>query len=110
MVKTFLKILWRRFFVPRSKRLLVSSATLSCKTRNILTLSMLVYYNINSFLSEKFNNQFNNQGFKHNFFILRFHCFIFLLNLFYYFQILQKNYLRMVPAFPDMSSFWSVSS
>ena len=38
----------------RSERLLVSSATLSCKTWNILTLSMLVYFNENSFFSEKF--------------------------------------------------------
>ena len=45
MVKTFLKILWWRFLVPHSEHLLVSSATLSCITQNILTLSMLVYYN-----------------------------------------------------------------
>ena len=49
MVKTFLKILWWRFLVPHSEHLLVSSATLSCMTQNILTLSMLVYYNTNSF-------------------------------------------------------------
>ena len=41
MVKTFLKILWWQFLVSRSEYLLVSSATLSCKTQNILTLSML---------------------------------------------------------------------
>ena len=49
MVTTFLKILWWRFLVPHSEHLLVSSATLSCMTQNILTLSMLVYYNTNSF-------------------------------------------------------------
>ena len=47
-IKTFLKTLWWRFLVPRSEHLLVSSATLSCKTQNILTLSMLVYYHTNS--------------------------------------------------------------
>ena len=48
-IKTFLKTLWWRFLVPRSEHLLVSSATLSCKTQNILTLSMLVHicYNTN---------------------------------------------------------------
>ena len=49
MVHTFLKILWWRFFVPCLERLLVSSATLSCKTLNISTLLMLVNYNKNSF-------------------------------------------------------------
>ena len=43
MVKTFLKILWLQFLVPHSEQLLVSSATLLCKTQNILTLSLLVY-------------------------------------------------------------------
>ena len=48
-IKTFLKTLWWRFLVPRSEHLLVSSATLSCKTQDILTLSMLVHicYNTN---------------------------------------------------------------
>ena len=48
-IKTFLKTLWWRFLVPRSEHLRVSSATLSCKTQNILTLSMLVHicYNTN---------------------------------------------------------------
>ena len=36
------------YLVLHSEHLLVSSATLSCKTQNILTLSMLVYYNTNS--------------------------------------------------------------
>ena len=44
MVKTFLKILWWQFLVPSSEYLLVSSATLLCKTQNILTAWMLVYY------------------------------------------------------------------
>ena len=48
MVKTFLKILWCWFFFP-TQHLLVSSVTLLCMTQNILTLSMLVYYNTNSF-------------------------------------------------------------
>ena len=40
---------------PRTKFLLISNATCMWKTRNILTLSMLVYYNKASiFLSEKF--------------------------------------------------------
>ena len=55
MVKTFLKILWWRFLVPHSEHLLVSSATLSCMTQNILTLSMLVYYNTNSFFLRSFS-------------------------------------------------------
>ena len=63
MVKTFLKILWWRFLVPHSEHLLVSSATLSCVMQNILTLSMLVYYNANSFYSMFLSN---NQGFKWN--------------------------------------------
>ena len=63
MVKTFLKILWWRFLVPHSEHLLVSSVTLSCVMQNILTLSMLVYYNANSFYSMFLSN---NQGFKWN--------------------------------------------
>ena len=49
MVKRFLKNLWWWFLVPRSEHLLVSSETLLCKTENILTLSISVYYNTNSF-------------------------------------------------------------
>ena len=49
MVKTFLKILWWRFLVPQSEHLLGSSAISSCMTQNVLTLPMLVYYNINNF-------------------------------------------------------------
>ena len=37
MVQTFLKIVWWWYLVPRSKRFLISSATLSCKTCNIST-------------------------------------------------------------------------
>ena len=55
MFKTFLKILWWRLLVPHSEHLLVSSATLSCMTQNILTLSMLVYYNTNSFFLRSFS-------------------------------------------------------
>ena len=54
MVKTFLKILWWRFLVPHSEHLLVSIATLSCMTQNILTLPMLVYYNTDSFFLRSF--------------------------------------------------------
>ena len=44
MVKTFLKIIrWQSVF-PHSERLLVSSATLSCRTQTILTLSMLLIF------------------------------------------------------------------
>ena len=75
MVTTFLKNFWWRFLVPHSEHLLVSSATLLyMMTQNILTLSMLVYYNTNSF--KKFLTyaltagglfQFiNNIGFKWN--------------------------------------------
>ena len=54
MIKIFVKILWRQFLVSRLEHLLVSSETLSCKTHNILTLSMLVsYYNTNSKLFSK---------------------------------------------------------
>ena len=49
LVPIFLKVLCWRFIVPHSQLLLVNCKTLSCKTRNILTLSMLVYYNMNSF-------------------------------------------------------------
>ena len=53
-VQTFLKILCWGFLVPRSESLVVSSATLLCKTWNISALSMLVYYNTNNFFSKKF--------------------------------------------------------
>ena len=46
--KFFLKTLRWLCFDPCSDYLLVSSATLSCKTRNISTLSMLVYFELNS--------------------------------------------------------------
>ena len=46
---------WRRFLVPRSGHLFVSSATLSCKTKNILTLSILLYYNTNGFFLRSFS-------------------------------------------------------
>ena len=76
-IKTFLKTLWWRFLVPRSEHLLVSSATLSCKTQNILTLSMLVHICYNTNIIQLFSRMFltyaltaglfqfiNNQGFK----------------------------------------------
>ena len=49
LVQTFLKILCWRFTVPRSERLLVRSPILSCKTWNISTLPVLLYYKTNSF-------------------------------------------------------------
>ena len=55
IVKTFLKILCWRFLVPCSEHFLVCSATLSSETQNILTLSMLVYYNTNSFFLRSFS-------------------------------------------------------
>ena len=75
-IKTFLKILWWQFLVPHSEHLLVSSATLLCKTQNILNLSMLVpiscimqtaffweVYHFYALTADLF--QFiNNQGFK----------------------------------------------
>ena len=44
MVKTFLKIIWWQSVAPHSEHLLVNSATLSCRTQNILTLSMLLIF------------------------------------------------------------------
>ena len=44
-----------KFFVPRSEHLLVSSASLLCKTQNILTLPMLVYCNTSSFSLRSFS-------------------------------------------------------
>ena len=49
MVKTFLKIIWWRFLVPCSELLLVNCVYLSCKIRNISTLSMLLCHSTNSF-------------------------------------------------------------
>ena len=50
-------IIWWWFLVPRSEHLHVRSATVSCKTQNSLTLSMLVpiHYNINSFFLKRFS-------------------------------------------------------
>ena len=89
MVKTFLKILWWRFLVPRSNCLLVSSTTLSCKTQNIVTLSMLVLIQIAFFLRSisyaLLSGLFNSVikifiASQRNFFIFEFHCFVLLLN------------------------------
>ena len=55
MVKNFLNILWWRFFVPHSEHVLVSRATLLCKTQNTFTLSLLVCYNTNSFFLRSFS-------------------------------------------------------
>ena len=71
-VKTLLKIIWRRFLVLRSERLLVSSATLLCKTQNIV---YILYTIPVSFIKQDFKYLA-----QHNFFILKFHCFMCLLN------------------------------
>ena len=68
MVQTFLKILWWQLLVPHSECFLISSATLSCKTWNVSTFS-IVYYNTNTFFLRSFwlkhwSVQFINQGFK----------------------------------------------
>ena len=88
LVKTFLKIPWWQFLVPCSGYLLVSGTTLSCKTQNTLILSMLVYYNKNSFLLRSFSLMHCLAGLfsplikafkclaKHNFFISKFHFFM----------------------------------
>ena len=88
MVQTFFKIIWRQFLATHSERLILSSASLLCKTWNVSALSMLVYYNTNSCFLRSFlvctgTIQFINKGFKcfwANFFILKFHWFMLLLN------------------------------
>ena len=49
VIKPFWKLFGDDFLFP-GQNISLSRATLSCKTQNILTLSMLVYYNKNSFL------------------------------------------------------------
>ena len=68
MVQTFLKILCWQFLVSHRERLFVSSGTLSCKT-----------WNISIFFSS--SNQVFSIGFEHSFLILKFQCFMMLLNL-----------------------------
>ena len=78
MAKTFLKIFWWRFLVPRSEHHLVNSASYRVRHKIFWTLSMLVYYNTNSFFLRSFSLmnwllvcsiQFiNNQGFKLTYF------------------------------------------
>ena len=117
MVQTFLKMIWWRFFVPRSERLLISSATLSSETWNISASSVLVYCYTNNFFLRSFSLmhwsvQFINQGFKcfeHNFFILKFHSFMLFLNFItskysFFGRIIQVWYQYLYP------SSWSVSS
>ena len=83
MVKTFLKIISWQSVVPHAEHLLVSSATLLCRTQNILTLSMLLIFwevwlmhclvcsvHLIKVLSV----------FEHNFFIWKIHCLMLLLN------------------------------
>ena len=109
MVKTFLNIIWWQFLVPHSEHLLVSSATLSCMTQNILTLSMLVNYNTNSFFLSF--SLCNYCWVCPSSLIIKVLCEIhFEVSLFQaapyfdYFQIwfLQKKYLGMVPVFLDI--------
>ena len=91
MVKTFLKIIWRRFLVSHSEHLVSRSR----KTQNILTLPMLLYYNsilfiaffwyvsrlFTAWLLRLFSSIINVLSVsEHNFFILKFHCFMLLLN------------------------------
>ena len=91
MVKTFLKIIWRRFLVSHSEHLVSRSR----KTQNILTLPMLLYYNsilfiaffwyvsrlFTAWLLGLFSSIINVLSVsEHNFFILKFHCFMLLLN------------------------------
>ena len=52
-LKPFQKLFGDDFYLDRSEHLLVSSATLSCKTQNTLTLSVLVYYDTNSFFLQE---------------------------------------------------------
>ena len=88
MVKTFLKILWWRFLVPHSEHLLVSSATLSCMTQNILTLPMLVYYNTNSFFLRHFSLMFLTFVLLLNFITSKYSFFRIIIQVWYqYFQI-----------------------
>ena len=54
IVKPFLNLLWQQVF-PHSEHLLFSSATLLCKAQNILTLTMIVYYNTNFFFLRSFS-------------------------------------------------------
>ena len=88
MVKTFLKILWWQFLVPSSEHLLGSSATLLCMTQNILTLSMLVYYNTNSFFLRCFSLMFLTFVLLCNFITSKYSFFRRIIQVWYqYFQI-----------------------
>ena len=55
MANTFLKILWWRFLVPRSEHLLVNSQSYRVRHKIFWALSMLVYYNTNSFFLRSFS-------------------------------------------------------
>ena len=100
MVQTFIKLLWWRFLFSRLERLLINSETLSCKTRNISTFSMLLYYNTNNGffwdVSMHWSVQFiliNVLGvFEHKFFILKFHWFKFL----FYFIISKYSFFSRI--------------
>ena len=83
MFKTFLKIIWWQFLLPYSEHTVVSSATLSCKTQNVLTLSTLVYYNTNSFLWRSFSLIYcltARSSLSFLIITLKLHCFMLLLN------------------------------
>ena len=81
MFQPFLKIIWSRFLVSRL------TVQVYRARQNISTLSIIVYYKTNSFFSDKFftyalSGLFCSliKVFEHNFFILKFHCFMLLLS------------------------------
>ena len=119
MVQNFLKRFWWQFLVPRSECFLISSATLSC-IYAIFQLFQCYYYK--KFFSEKFLYFFSCTGLVTSLIKVLATCFWaqllhFVVSLFYvplYFitskySFFQKDYLGMVPTFPDISSSWSVS-
>ena len=120
MVKPFPNVVWWRFVVPCSESLLISSATLLRKTWNISTFSMLVCYKIQmAFIwdvshisTDLFSSLIKVLNlFVHNFFIFKFHPFMFLIN----FTISKYSFFRRIiylwyQYFQIMASSWSVSS
>ena len=102
-VYIFLKILWLRCLFPCSEHLLVSSATLSCKKQNILTLSMLPLFSVSHLCIACWSVKFIKQGFKflaeHTVFILKFYFFMLLLN-FITFKYSFFRSIIMTPVFP----------
>ena len=75
---------------------------------------MLAYYKANNFSYENFLTLYNGlfsllikvlSVFEYNFFILKSHCFMFLLNF-----NTSKYRIKKEPVFPDIPSSWSVFS